>query len=396
MRTTLIAARRLAVVGAAAALAIMVSGTAAVAARATGEILGAGTPNAIAGSYIVVLKDSSSGSGLTAQLATKYGGLIGHSYSHALHGFSISMSEAAAQRMAADPQVAYVEQDRAVHADATQTPTPSWGLDRIDQRSLPLNNSYTYPNTGSGVTAYMLDTGIRITHTDFGGRAVWGTNTTGDGINTDCNGHGTHTAGTVGGTTYGVAKGVHLVAVKVLDCGGSGSFAGVIAGIDWVTADHAAGAPAVANMSLGGGFDQATNDAVTRSIADGVVYALSAGNSNANACNFSPASTPNAITVGATDISDNRASFSNRGRCLDLFAPGVNITSDWNAGDTATNTISGTSMAAPHVCGVAAILLVEHPGFTPQQIRDTMVANATSGVVKRRGAGSPNLLLFVS
>jgi subtilisin family serine protease len=391
MGPTFITLRRLAVVGAATTLAIMVTGTAATAAPVTGQILAAGTPDAITGSYIVVLKDAGSAAGLAA----KYGGQVGHTFNHALHGFSISTSEAAAQRLAADPAVAYVEQNRRVTIDATQSPTPSWGLDRIDQHTLPLDNSYTYPNTGAGVTAYMIDTGVRITHTDFGGRAVWGTNTTGDGINTDCNGHGTHTAGNVGGTTYGVAKGVHVVAVKVLDCGGSGSFAGVIAGIDWVTADHVGTAPAVANMSLGGGFDQATNDAVTRSIADGVVYAISAGNSNANACNFSPASTPNAITVGATDITDTRASFSNKGRCLDIFAPGVNITSDWNGSDTDTNTISGTSMAAPHVCGVAAILLVEHPGFTPQQIRDTMVAIASAGV-KKRGSNSPNKLLFVS
>ncbi|HCT79854.1 MAG TPA: peptidase S8/S53 subtilisin kexin sedolisin, partial [Micromonosporaceae bacterium] len=235
-----------------------------------------------------------------AKLAQQHGGTVGHTYRHALRGFEVRVSEAAARKIAGLPSVKYVQQNHEVHTMGTQSPVPSWGLDRVDQRALPLNNSYTYPNTASNVKAYIIDTGIRTTHSDFGGRATWGTNTTGDGNNTDCNGHGTHVAGTVGGTAHGLAKGVALVAVKVLNCAGSGTFAGVIAGIDWVTNDHAAGAPAVANMSLGGGFDQAVNDAVTNSIADGVSYALAAGNDNgANACNVSPASTPNAITVGS-------------------------------------------------------------------------------------------------
>ncbi len=374
-------------------------GSAANAAPAEGTILRAGGPTAVAGSYVVVLKDSVSSSavdGEAATLAAKHGGSVGHKYRHALNGFELRISEAAARQIAALPQVKYVQQNHQVTIFGTQTPTPSWGLDRIDQRALPLNNSFTYPNTATGVKAYIIDTGIRTTHTDFGGRATWGTNTTGDGNNTDCNGHGTHVAGTVGGNAYGVAKATSLVAVKVLNCAGSGTFAGVIAGIDWVTADHAAGAPAVANMSLGGGFDQAVNDAVTRSIADGVTYALAAGNdSGANACNVSPASTPNAITVGSTTNTDARSSFSNIGTCLDIFAPGSSITSAWNTNDTATNTISGTSMATPHVAGAAALVLGTTPASTPQQVRDFLVNNATNNVVTNPGTGSPNKLLFV-
>ncbi len=266
------------------------------------------------------------------------------------------MTREEALELSKDPAVAYVEQDRTVKALGTQAPTPSWGLDRIDQRDLPLNGSFTYPNTGAGVTAYIIDTGIRTSHSDFGGRAIWGTNTTGDGNNTDCNGHGTHVAGTVGGAQYGVAKGVKLIAVKVLNCAGSGSFAGVMAGIDWVTAHHQPGQPAVANMSLGAsGSDAATENAVRNSIADGVSYAIASGNSNANACNFTPARVAEAITVNATTNTDARASFSNFGTCTDIFAPGQNITSAWNTSDTATNTISGTSMASPHVAGAAAL-----------------------------------------
>jgi hypothetical protein len=277
----------------------------------------------------------------------------------------------------------------------TQSPTPSWGLDRIDQRDLPLNNSYTYPTTASGVTSYIIDTGIRTTHTEFQGRATWGTNTTGDGNDTDCHGHGTHVAGTVGGSSYGVAKGVSLVAVKVLSCGGSGTWEGVTAGIDWVTGNHTTGL-ATANMSLGGTGSNATLEAaVANSIADGVTYAIAAGNSNSDACNFTPARVPEAITLGATDSADNRASFSNYGTCLDLFAPGVNIVSSYNTSDTATATLSGTSMASPHAAGVASLILALNPTFTAQQVRDAMVAGATPDKVINPGPGSPNLLLFV-
>jgi subtilisin-like proprotein convertase family protein/subtilisin family serine protease len=385
--------------------AVLVAGSAAIgsaasAAPAEGSILRAGGPTAVSGSYIVVFKnDGVSASTVdteSAKLATAHGGRVGLTFRHALRGVELNVSEAAARKIAALPNVKYVQQNHTVTIQGTQAPTPSWGLDRIDQRALPLNNSFTYPNTGTGVKSYIIDTGIRTTHGDFGGRAVWGTNTTGDGQNTDCNGHGTHVASTTGGTTYGVAKATALVAVKVLNCAGSGTYAGVIAGIDWVTADHAAGAPAVANMSLGGGFDQAVNDAVTASIADGVSYAIAAGNdTGANACNVSPASTPNAITVGSTTNTDARSSFSNIGTCLDIFAPGSAITAAWNTSDSATNTISGTSMATPHVAGAAALVLNTNPTWTPLQVRNFLVDNATNGVVTSPGTGSPNKLLYV-
>jgi subtilisin family serine protease len=383
---------RLIALGAVAVITAAAFGTPAGAvAPAEGNVLAAGSPTAISGSYIVVLKD---GTTSDAGLASRYGGNVVSSWRDALKGFHANMSATAARRLAADPAVKYVEQDQVVSLVATQSPTPSWGLDRIDQRNLPLNNSYTYPTNGAGVTAYIIDTGIRITHVDFGGRAVWGTNTV-DTNNTDCHGHGTHVAGTTGGTSYGVAKGVTLVAVKVLNCAGSGTNTQVINGINYVTNNHTTGA-AVANMSLGGGFSQAENDAVTAAINDGVTFAIAAGNSNADACNSSPASTPAAITLGATDINDARASFSNFGTCLDLFAPGVNITSAWGLGsDTATNTISGTSMASPHAAGVAALIKAANPSFTPQQVRDKMVADATPNVVTNPGTGSPNRLLFV-
>ncbi|WP_117212184.1 proprotein convertase P-domain-containing protein [Allorhizocola rhizosphaerae] len=373
---------------------------AANAAPAEGTVLYANATNAIAGSYIVVFHDtavsSSDVAGSAQALAARFGGNVARTYQHALRGFEAHMSAAAARRLAASPEVAFVQQNRTVTIQGTQSPTPSWGLDRIDQRDLPLNNSYTYPVTASNVRAYILDTGIRVSHSDFGGRAVWGINTTGDGNNTDCNGHGTHVASTTGGTAYGVAKGVSLTAVKVLNCAGSGSYAGVIQGIDWVTADHDAGELAVANMSLGGPKDQATENAVTASIADGVSYAIAAGNdSGANACNVSPAGTPNAITVGSTTNTDARSSFSNIGTCLDIFAPGSNITAAWITNDTSTNTISGTSMATPHVAGAAALVLSLNPGFTPQQVRDSLVNSSTPNKVTNPGTGSPNRLLFV-
>ncbi|MFY1698150.1 S8 family peptidase [Solwaraspora sp. WMMA2101] len=383
----------------AAAAATLISAAPSPAFAATGEILGADRQDAIAGSYIVVFKDSVPADSRThgTDVAWRYGAKIRHVYSHALHGFAATMSESAARRLAARPDVAYVEQDGLVQVTDTQPSPPSWGLDRIDQRDLPLNNSYTYPTTAPAVRAYVLDTGIRTTHTTFGGRASWGTNTTGDGNNSDCHGHGTHVAGTIGGSQYGVAKAVSLIAVKVLNCAGSGSFAGIAAGIDWVTAHHGPGAPAVANMSLGGrGTSAVVEDAVRNSIADGIVYAIASGNSNADACGFTPARVAEAITVNASTRTDARASFSNWGTCTDVFAPGDGITSAWASSDTATNTISGTSMAAPHVAGAAALILADNPALTPAQVARVLLGAATPNKITNPGTGSPNLLLFVA
>ncbi len=390
--------RRLAGFGMAAVAAAAMVTVAASPAAAEGEILGTANPTAIKDSYIVEFADGA----LRAQavqstavsLAGKHGATVRHTYQHALRGFAATMSESAARKLAADPMVLRVEQDAAVSIAATQPNPPSWGLDRVDQRDLPLNASYTYPNTAANVRAYIIDTGIRTTHQDFGGRAIFGVNTSGDGINTDCNGHGTHVAGTVGGAAFGVAKAAALTAVKVLNCGGGGSTATVMAGVDWVTGNHVSG-PAVANMSLGFPFAVPTlEQAVRNSIADGVVYAIASHNANIDACNYSPARTLEAITVNATEINDTRAAFSNFGPCTDIFAPGVNITSAWSTSDTAVNTISGTSMATPHVAGAAALILSANPALNPQQVANTLYANATPNKVPNP-VGSPNRLLFI-
>ncbi|HET9142026.1 S8 family peptidase [Actinophytocola sp.] len=378
--------------GIAGAAAVAVAVT--VPAVAEGTVLGAGAANAIPGSYIVVFKDSAGFSAQADGMAARYGGKVNATWSDALNGYSATMTERQAKRVAADPAVAFVEQDQTFSINVDQLNPPSWGLNRIDQRALPLDNRYTYNTTASNVTAYIIDTGIRTTHSTFGGRAVWGTNTTGDGNNTDCNGHGTHVAGTVGGSQYGVAKGVRLVAVKVLTCSGSGSNTGVINGINFVTQQHAAGAPAVANMSLGGGASTALDNAVRNSIADGVTYAVASGNSNANACNSSPARVTQAITVNASTQTDARASFSNFGTCTDIFAPGQGITSSWNTSNTATNTISGTSMATPHVAGAAALYLATHATASPATVASALNANATANRITNPGTGSPNRLLF--
>ncbi len=376
---------------AAVAVAAMSLGLASPASAAEGEILGAGATGAVDGSYLVVLRDGATAT--PAAVARRHDARITHTFRAALHGYAATMSEADAKRTAADPTVAYVEQDRVVTALETQPDPPSWGLDRVDQRTLPLDSAYTYPNTASNVTAYIIDTGIRTTHSDFGGRATWGTNTA-DSNNTDCNGHGTHVAGTVGGTAHGIAKQVHLVAVKVLNCQGSGTLAGVTAGIDWVTQN--AQKPAVANMSLGASGTNATmENAVRNSISSGVTYAIASGNSSADACNFTPARTPEAITVNASTSTDVRASFSNYGTCTDIFAPGQDITSAWNSSDTATNTISGTSMATPHVTGAAAVYLGGHPSATPADVQTGLKDGASKGKIGNAGSGSPNNLLFV-
>jgi subtilisin family serine protease len=390
--------RYLAALAVATAAATMLA-TAGPAAAGNGKIRHADAADAIRGSYIVVFKDSAVPKkdvrDVIDRLAGRHRAAVRFRYANALRGFSARMSKADAQRLASDPSVNYVEQDRTVRIATTQSPTPSWGLDRIDQHNLPLDNAYTYPTAGVVVTAYIIDTGIRTTHSDFGGRAVWGTNKTGDGTNTDCNGHGTHVAGTVGGSAHGVAKAVRLVAVKVLGCSGSGALSGITAGIDWVTADHTSG-PAVANLSLGAqSSDSALETAVRNSIADGVTYAIASGNNSADACNFTPARVSEAITVNASTRTDARASFSNFGSCTDIFAPGENITSDGNTSDTATKIMSGTSMATPHVAGVAALILGASPGATPAQVWSTMLANATPNKITSPGTGSPNRLLFM-
>jgi subtilisin family serine protease len=353
-------------------------------------------------SFIVVLDDSvGQAAPVAAEHAARFGGDVSFVYEHALKGYAITSSTDLVAALTGDPRVAYVEHDGVMSASTTQTGA-TWGIDRIDQRNLPLSGTFTYTNTGSGVKAYIIDTGIRLTHTQFGGRAIDGRDTVDGSLPAaDCHGHGTHVAGTVGGSTYGVAKGVTLVAVRVLNCAGSGTTSGVIAGVDWVTANHAAGAPAVANMSLGGGASTALDDAVRNSIADGVSYAIAAGNGDilgfaVNACTVSPARVTEAMTISATDSSDRKPTWANIGTCVDWFAPGVSITSAWYSSNTATNTISGTSMATPHTAGVAALYLQGNPGASPASVQSALRALTTPNVVVSPGAGSPNKLLFTN
>ena len=345
----------------------------------------------IPGRFIVTLRDGVS----PAAVAREHGVSPDYVYTAALNGFAGSISDAARSGLLRDARVSRVEPDGIATTQTTQSGA-TWGLDRVDQRALPLSTTYTYSNTGAGVTAYIIDTGIRFSHSEFGGRATSGYDAVDGGSADDCNGHGTHVAGTVGGATYGIAKGVALVAVRVLDCGGSGTWSGVIAGMDWVTANHTGG-PAVANMSLGGGASASVDDAVRRMVADGVATGVAAGNGNRgghqqDACNSSPARVAEAMTIGATDKTDTKTSWSNYGTCVDFFAPGLGITSSWYTSNTATNTISGTSMATPHAVGVAALYLQSNPGSSPATVAAALSANATQGIVKNSSTAKNNLL----
>jgi subtilisin family serine protease len=343
--------------------------------------------------YIVV----TTGTVQAEAVADRYGVTARHTYTTALHGFSATMTAEQAGSLLRDPAVAYVQRSIAHHLTDTQAGPPSWGLDRVDQRALPLDSAYTYPSDAATVHAYVIDTGVRTTHADFGGRAESGFDAIDGGPADDCHGHGTHVAGTIAGTAHGVAKAARIVAVRVLDCAGGGTTETVLAGVDWLAAN--ARKPAVANMSLGGGPDPALDDGVRRAIAGGITFALSAGNGSGGeprpACNQSPARVGEALTVSATDREDSRARWANTGGCVDLFAPGVGIVSAWGASDDATRSLSGTSMAAPHVTGAAALYLAKHSAATPPEVAAAVIAAATPGAVQDPLDGSPNLLLYI-
>lgn len=357
------------------------------------------SPQAIPNRYVVVLDptalkaENETSEKSAGTLAARYGGSVDKVFSHALKGFSAEMTPQAAEALSEDPSVLFVEQDSYVTIDNTQLDAP-WGLDRVDQRTVPLNNAYSYTRTGDGVHVYVIDTGVRPSHVEFAGRATADYDSMYDGHNgIDCHGHGTHVAATIGGASYGVAKNVRIHGVRVLGCNGVGTVASAVEGIDWVTANHLS--PAIANMSMGSAASPLMDFAVQGSIDSGVTYVVAAGNSAGDACSVSPARLSTAITVGASDQSDVKASFSNFGSCVDVFAPGVNILSAWAWNDYASFTASGTSMASPHVAGAAALYLEEHPSSSPAEVAAGLVGDATSGTMNNTD-GSPNLVLFTA
>ncbi|MFI0235270.1 S8 family serine peptidase [Streptomyces sp. NPDC016845] len=388
--------RAIAVGAAAAAIGVTVfTGGLADATPAQGTVYGLDAEGAVSGSYIVLL-DQKANTAAKKDLAKEYGGTFKRNYTSAVNGFSVNgLTETEAKRLAADTSVGKVVQNKKFHIDAAQENPPSWGLDRIDQAETAGDGSYTYPDSaGEGATAYVIDTGVRISHKDFGGRASYGFDAVdNDDSADDGNGHGTHVAGTIAGSAHGVAKKARIVAVRVLDDAGSGTTEQVVAGIDWVTRNHQG--PSVANMSLGGGVDEALDAAVQKSIASGVTYAVAAGNESADAATSSPARVPEAITVASSTKTDQQSSFSNFGSAVDIYAPGSDITSDWNTGDDATNTISGTSMATPHVVGAAAVYLAGHPDAAPADVAKALTGGATPDAISNASEGTANKLLKI-
>ncbi|MGW1314858.1 S8 family peptidase [Streptomyces sp. NPDC002426] len=361
-------------------------------APAMGTVYGADAATAVSGSYIVMLDQKADKAGL----AKEYGGKLQRNYTSAINGFSASgLSETEAKRLAADPAVSKVVQNKKFHIDATQDNPPSWGLDRIDQAETAGDDAYTYPDAAGGdVTAYVIDTGVRVTHNDFEGRATSGFDAVdNDDDADDGNGHGTHVAGTIAGASHGVAKKAKIVAVRVLDDAGSGTTEQVVAGIDWVTENHQG--PSVANMSLGGSADPALDAAVQKAIASGVTFAVAAGNESSDAGEGSPSRVPEAITVASSTVDDEQSSFSNFGSVVDIYAPGSDITSAWNDSDDATNTISGTSMATPHVVGAAAVYLGGHPDATPEEVATALTDGATPDAISNATEGTANKLLKI-
>jgi subtilisin family serine protease len=364
------------------------TGTGTATVEHTAPVLSAAA-NGIDGQYIVVVREGAN----AASVAAVAGVTPEHVYTSVLNGFSASLNRGQLTALQHNPSVEYIEQDQEMGLSATQS-NATWGIDRTDQRNLPLSGTYTYNATASGVYAYIIDTGIRTDHTQFGGRASNVYNAISGETASDCNGHGTHVAGTVGGSTYGIAKSVRLRGVKVLSCSGSGSTSGIIAAVDWLRLNRVN--PAVANMSLGGGYSGSLNTAVTNLSNSGVFVAVAAGNSNANACNYSPASAAAATTVAASTSSDARASYSNYGSCVDLYAPGSSITSAWHSSTSAINTISGTSMASPHVAGVAALYKATYGNAGSSTIDSWIKNNSTASKITSNPSGTPNLLLFKS
>ncbi|MCU4401006.1 S8 family peptidase [Acinetobacter pittii] len=366
----------------------------------TNSVLGSSEAKGIIkNQYIVILnKDMGSSNEFAQGIAKQHGGRVLQTYDAVLKGFAIYLPDVAGtafvEAMKKNPKVVSVENDTIMKIDATTQSNPDWGLDRIDQKNLPLDSAYSYSQTGSGTTAYIVDTGILSTHQQFSGRVLSGYTAISDGNGTsDCHGHGTHVAGTVGGSTYGVAKNVSLVPIRILGCDGSGASSNVIAGLDWILKNGKK--PAVVNMSLGGEANASLDSAVENLFNNGYVMVVAAGNSNTDACSTSPARVSKAITVAATDSTDTRASYSNYGSCVDIFAPGSQINSSWIGSNTATKVLNGTSMATPHVVGVVAEMLQSTPTTTPQTISTNLLNQASSNVVKNP-SGSPNRLLYKS